>query len=133
MSEVSCLVIDPRNDEIFFGLFQDKGKIRKSVVNQIVKYIREDPTVSSAVVKLPKPTRPKTTVAQSASSTLIRKAMADAHKSLTTSKEESLKVSYLCWRTVFQREYERLYPRMVFDECQKMLRDFSEQNCKKYF
>lgn len=79
-------------------VLQEKTKIHKSVVNQIAKYIKDDPVVSSTVVKVPKISRPKGTPAQSASSTLIRKAMADAHKSLTT-KEEQPKVSDYIKRT----------------------------------
>lgn len=71
-------------------------KIHKSVVNQIVKYIKDEPVASGntamSAAKVPKINRSKvTTDVRSAGSTLIRKAMADAHKSLTT-KEDPLKV-----------------------------------------
>lgn len=62
------------------------------IVNQIVKYIKEEPIVPNSVGKVTKITRPKTQT-QLASSTLIRKAVADARKSLKSSKEEFLKVN----------------------------------------
>ncbi|XP_065199882.1 zinc finger CCCH domain-containing protein 14 isoform X2 [Planococcus citri] len=73
----------------------EKSKIRKSVVNQIVKYIKDEPVASSnttaAAAKATKLNRSKVTAtARSVGSTLIRKAMADAHRSLTT-KEEAVK------------------------------------------
>lgn len=69
-------------------------KKRKSMMmNQIVKYIKDDPqgnTTSGKIVKVS--TRPKMANVPAASSTLIRKAMAEAHKSMSNIKEESLKV-----------------------------------------
>ena len=62
-----------------------------------MKYIKDDPVASSntattTTAKAPKINRSKITPGtRSAGSTLIRKAMADAHKSLTT-KEEAFKV-----------------------------------------
>lgn len=87
---------------LFLILLQEKIKARKCVVNQIAKYIKDEPSVSSIVVKLPKPARPKTTAAQSASSSLIRRAVADAHKSLTSSKEELSKVRHRLESKPFQ-------------------------------
>jgi hypothetical protein len=75
-------------------LLQEKPEKKKKLcVDQLLKYIKPDKTVASTVVKLPKPPRPKTSPSQAASSTLIRKAMADAHKSLTSLKEDASKVS----------------------------------------
>lgn len=69
---------------------QEKSeKKKKLIVDHLLKYIQPEKTVLSTVVKLPKPPRPKTSPSQAASSTLIRKAMADAHKSLTDLKSVS--------------------------------------------
>ena len=68
---------------------EEKKKKKKINVDHLLKYIQPDKVVASTVVKLPKPPRPKTSPSQAASSTLIRKAMADAHKS-TSLKDVSV-------------------------------------------
>lgn len=61
-------------------------------MNQIVKYIKDDSQGNISSGKIVKVNRPKIGNVPAASSTLIRKAMADAHKSMSNTKDESSKV-----------------------------------------